>query len=148
MGTEWFLRSGSVVTGPLSTDQLKAMGAAGRVWHGMEVSKSPGGPWHQAEAVKGLTVLPASTQPQAAPVVVARSGHVTVEKTSKRLKGQQLVAWLVLIGSIVTVMLDAGSRDQNATREPGGLMFGAMCAISFSLVWIIYIRFSTWWNHG
>ena len=54
MATEWYLRSGSTVTGPLSTDQLKAMGKSGRVTEGMEVSKDASGPWHRASGVNGI----------------------------------------------------------------------------------------------
>lgn len=157
MATEWYLRSGPTVTGPLTTDQLKAMGKAGRVVDGMEVSKDANGPWHRASAVNGLVVIPAAptapvVRPPAGPrntTVVVESpvpAHVTIEKTRKSIKIQRLLAlMMILTGATLTVVgvLAAENEPQPSPVVSG---IGSLIAV-VGIVWRIALRALTWWHH-
>ena len=165
MATEWYLRSGSTVTGPLSTDQLKAMGKSGRVTEGMEVSKDASGPWHRASGVNGLVVVPAAPPAPAAPAVVAQAPpaakhttvlvdvpkprHVTTEATGKGIKLQQLIAFVMLIvglGLIIAGVQTVGGQG----AEPGtggGMFFGGVLMFTVAVVWRIVLRMLKWWHH-
>jgi hypothetical protein len=154
--TTWYLRNGTDITGPLTTDQLKAMGKGGRVTEGMEVAKSAQGPWHKASAVSGLTVLPAATaamaptivHSHAAPVIVhaPATRHVTTEGTSKTIKIQQLIALLMILGGALAVVLAAqlpgGPNEQQAAQFVGGIS-----AVAFGILWRIVLRLAKWWYH-
>jgi hypothetical protein len=164
MASEWYLRSGSTVTGPLTTDQLKAMGKGGRVTDSMEVSKSATGPWHRAASVNGLTVIPESLPTVAPPshrspqspkhttvlVEVPSPRHVTVEGTQKSIKIQQLIALILLVSGpvlmIIGTQIAAGTNRQDAPA--GGFMLIAGTIMLFvAVVWRIVLRVMKWWHH-
>lgn len=63
--------------------------------------------------------------------------ETTIEKTSKRYKGQQLGGCLL---SIVGVIIAAGGS------ETGGTIGGVMIVIG--LVLFLASRFGAWWHHG
>ena len=165
MATEWYLRSGSTVTGPLSTDQLKAMGKSGRVTEGMEVSKDASGPWHRAAGVNGLVVVPAAPAAPAAPHVVAHAPpaakhttvlvdvpkprHVTTEATGKGIKLQQLIAFVMLLvglGLIIAGVQTVGGQDA-APGTGGGMFLGGVLMFTVAVVWRIVLRMLKWWHH-
>lgn len=69
---------------------------------------------------------------------------VTIQKTSKSLKGQQLMAWMTLIGSIAlfaAMMPEPGSKPQPASTV-------AAMGVFAGVLWIIANRFQRWWHHG
>jgi hypothetical protein len=171
MATEWYLRSGSTVTGPLTTDQLKAMGKSGRVTDGMEVSKDASGPWHRAAGVNGLVVVPAASAAAASPPVVAsappavkhttvlvdvpKPRHVTTEATGKGIKLQQLIALVMLLGGLglfvagVQSVGPANPAAAAADRGAGALMtLGGMLMFTVGVAWRIVLRVLKWWHHG
>ena len=162
MASEWYLRSGSTVTGPLSTDQLKAMGKSGRVTDGMEVSKNASGPWHRASSVNGLVVVPAAP---AAPAVVAHAPpavkhttvlvdvpkprHVTTEATGKGIKIQQLIALVMLLAGLGLIIAGAQTVGEQgaAPGTGGGMLFGGMLMFTVAVAWRIVLRMLKWWHH-
>jgi hypothetical protein len=162
MATEWYLRSGSTVTGPLSTDQLKAMGKSGRVTDGMEVSKNASGPWHRASSVNGLVVVPAAP---AAPAVVAQAPpaakqttvlvdvpkprHVTTEATGKGIKIQQLIALVMLLAGLGLIIAGAQTVGAQgaAPGTGGGMLLGGMLMFTVAVAWRIVLRMLKWWHH-
>ncbi len=69
---------------------------------------------------------------------------VTIQKTSKGLKGQQLAAWLTFIGGIAlfsSMMPEPGSR-----MPPAGIAGGLVTIAGF--FWILVNRWQRWWHHG
>lgn len=75
------------------------------------------------------------------------SGHVTIEKTGKSLKMQQLLSLgLILLG--FTIMAAAftgrepGSTEVSTTASVGSAMF--VCG----LFWRVLTRMRIWWHHG
>jgi len=161
MTSEWFLRSGTTVTGPMTTDQLKAMGKSGRVVEGMEVAKSASGPWHRASAVSGLVVVPATPTPVAAvhspepsrhtTIVVEgqKAKHVTTEGTRKFIKIQQLIAFVMLLcglGLIVAGAQTVGGQGA-APGTGGGMLLGGVLMFTVAVAWRIVLRVLKWWHH-
>lgn len=55
MATDWYVRHGSAVYGPYSSAKVQSLASAGRITPDTEVSTAPGGPWHLASRVRGLT---------------------------------------------------------------------------------------------
>jgi hypothetical protein len=72
-------------------------------------------------------------------------GHVTVEKTAKWIKLQQLLAWgLMIVGMGYTAVgyntpTENGSFNQNLAN-------GA-AAMAIALVWVWVLRVVRWWCH-
>ena len=159
MATEWYLRSGSTVTGPLSTDQLKAMGKGGRVTEDMEVSKNASGPWHRASGVNGLVVVPAAPSvvahaPPAAKhttvlVDVPKPRHVTTEATGKGIKIQQLIALVMLLAGLGLIIAGAQTVGEQgaAPGTGGGMLLGGMLMFTVAVLWRIVLRMLKWWHH-
>jgi hypothetical protein len=79
----------------------------------------------------------------AAPVAVAaQTGHgVTVEQTSKRWKGQALMAGLLFFGGFAIVVPSCIAESSNATIAGALVCFAGAC-------WGIYVKLMTWWHHG
>lgn len=157
MATEWYLRSGPTVTGPLTTDQLKAMGKAGRVVEGMEVSNDADGPWHRASAVNGLVVIPAAlaasaVRPQAGPrntTVVVESPvptHVTVEKTRKSIKIQRLIALMMILTGATLTIVGVLAAENEPQPSPVVSGIGSLITVG-GIGWRIVLRALTWWHH-
>jgi hypothetical protein len=72
-------------------------------------------------------------------------GHVTIEKTGKWLKLQQLVAWSLLLGGIGFTVVgynEPAAKDgitETAAKGAAGM--------AFALVWIWFLRIARWWCH-
>lgn len=82
----------------------------------------------------------------ARPAPRRRSGGrvVTIQKTSKSLKGQQLMAWMTLLGSIA---LFAATLPQPGSKpQPVGII--AAMGVFVGILWVIANRFQRWWHHG
>ena len=158
MASEWYLRSGSTVTGPLTTDQLKAMGQSGRVVDGMEVAKSQSGPWHRAASVSGLVVIPApptqavakpKAQPKPTTIVVEspKVKHVTTEATRKFIKVQRLIALMVMFAGIGLMGLGMSfPPEQNLERAT--IALPGMALLFFGMLWRLILRVLHWWHHA
>jgi hypothetical protein len=54
MASEWFVRGGGKVYGPLDPAKLKQLAADGKIGPQTEVAKAATGPWHPASKVGGL----------------------------------------------------------------------------------------------
>lgn len=61
MASQWFVRSGGKVNGPLDSAKLKALVSAGKINRDTEVSQANNGPWHPAGSVRGLFSAESST---------------------------------------------------------------------------------------
>jgi len=136
------------------------MGAQGRITSDMKVWKAGMEGWQSVSKVKGLQVTPVATEPppipQQAPVMVAMTpapstppmpvaGHVTIEKHSKHLKFQQLIAIGVLVLGIVLTFAGIGSAEggrMSTTQTTGGL------ATFAGIVWLAVTKARMWWHHG
>lgn len=74
----------------------------------------------------------------------AHGGNIqTIEQTSKRYKLQHLLATLIFLGSIIAVTVDfLGDEPGSAAGALGiiGLLVGS--------IWIIIVKFLTWWHHA
>ena len=78
-----------------------------------------------------------------APVGVSQTSEAvtTIQETSKSLKLQQLGASFLILAGMVGCLM--GSNQMPPDEMNGGiLMFLA------GSVWLIVVRFSTWWKHG
>jgi hypothetical protein len=65
----------------------------------------------------------------------------TIEKTSKKLKGQMV---FVVFGLCIGAIIFAMSLGSSST---GGMLSGVLFLVFFS-IWGIIIRIKTWWHHG
>lgn len=54
MASQWFVRSGGKVYGPLDSAKVKALVSDGKINRNTEVSQAIDGPWHPAGSVRGL----------------------------------------------------------------------------------------------
>lgn len=61
MASEWFVRGGGKVYGPLDDARLRKLAAEGKIDETTDVAKQPGGPWHPAFRVRGLFPPPAQS---------------------------------------------------------------------------------------
>lgn len=72
-------------------------------------------------------------------------GHVTIEKHSKPLKAQQLLAMGVLVLGIVLMFAGMGSTE-------GGKMSTTQITGNFAtfagMVWLAVTKARMWWHHG
>lgn len=69
---------------------------------------------------------------------------VTIQKTSKKLKGHLILCWLMFI---VGLCWCAGSHA-NAELVGGEPGIGGVVTISVAVFWYVVTRFRIWWNHG
>ena len=60
-------------------------------------------------------------------------GTVTIQKTSKGLKLQRVLAGLLVLAGVITMA---------SSFELGGFM------VFSGIVWGMVVKLSTWWNHG
>lgn len=67
---------------------------------------------------------------------------VPIERTSKRLKAQALVANLAAIVGTVWVV----TAVSLGTSSPAGIAIGVLLLVG-GLVWSIVVRISIWWHH-
>jgi hypothetical protein len=160
----WHLAKANQKLGTFTSQQLADMGKAGQITSDMVVWRDGMDKWQPAAKVKGLTItqLPPAPPPAPAPqqpaitvaVVPAPasqpmpvSGHVTIEKTGKALKMQQLLSLgLILLGFTIMAAAfagrDAGSTEVSTTASAGSAMF--VCG----LFWRVLTRVRIWWHHG
>lgn len=54
MASQWFVRNGGKVFGPLDSAKLKALFSDGKINRNTELSQATNGPWHPAGSVRGL----------------------------------------------------------------------------------------------
>jgi uncharacterized membrane protein len=118
--------------------------------------------WQPASNVKGLQVTPVDPVPPPAPTMPAFTvavapapaaapmpvtGHVTIEKTKKSLKLQQLLGLLCIVLGLVLVGLGVSTSEQGS-KEPSGLVMAGGPLFMLGLVWRIITRIRIWWHHG
>lgn len=70
---------------------------------------------------------------------------VTIEKTSKKLKGQLVLCRLGYIAAIIWGMCSFANADINVGELN---LAGPIILFVCSLIWAIVTRFRIWWNHG
>lgn len=70
---------------------------------------------------------------------VAHTTHVTVEKTKKSLKIQQLFSIILIIASVILIIMK-NSDGGDASYDYIGLGIG--------IVWLILVKIAIWWNHA
>jgi hypothetical protein len=75
MASEWFVRGGGKVYGPLDPSKLKQLAADGKIGPQTEVAKAASGPWHPASKVGGLFAVatPSVSPPPPLPAEAASS---------------------------------------------------------------------------
>jgi membrane protein YdbS with pleckstrin-like domain len=61
MASQWFVRQSSKIYGPFDAVRLKKLAAAGKIAKDSGISKERGGPWTEAERVRGLFPFPSPT---------------------------------------------------------------------------------------
>lgn len=145
----WHLARNGTRIGTFTSQQLSDKGRAGEITSDMEVWRDGMSGWQPVTKVKGLAVVgvPPPPTPPAVTVAVTASpqsalpvrGHVTTERTSKRLKVEQLLAMVVTIAGVVMVFsgVSAGAPD-------AGGIFTAMAGLG----WLVITRIRVWWHHG
>lgn len=82
-------------------------------------------------------------------------GHVTIEKTSKAIKGQMVACVTVMLCSLAAcAVVASGAKEIAASHDQTDLEFMRILVGLFtlvfwgSLVWWVVIRFKQWWHHG
>jgi hypothetical protein len=72
-------------------------------------------------------------------------GHVTIEKTGKWIKFQQLLAWSLLLGG---VGFTAYGYSEPAAKD--GITMNAAkgaAGMGFAILWLQILRVVRWWCH-
>lgn len=67
MASQWFVRGGGKVYGPLDDARLRSLVSEAKINESTEVATDPKGPWHPASRVRGLFARPNSPVPNIAP---------------------------------------------------------------------------------
>jgi len=157
----WHLARGSEKFGPFTSQQLAAMGKAGRITSDMLVWQDGMEKWQPVSKVKGLLVTPVAPPPPpsvtpAITVAVTPSpssppmpvtGHVTIEKTKKSLKLQKLLSFVSIVLGITLVFAGMNSAGPES-KEPSSLLMTGSLLFVLGLAWWIITRMRIWWNHG
>lgn len=158
----WYLTRDGEKFGPYSSQELAAMGQEGRITSDMLVWREGMDKWQPASKVKGLLVTPAAPEPPPAPTAPAFTvavtpapsaspmpvrGHVTIEKTSKSLKAQQLWGLLCIVLGLMMVGIGASS-SQSGSNGPNGIAMVGAPLFLLGVVWRIVTRVRIWWHHG
>jgi divalent metal cation (Fe/Co/Zn/Cd) transporter len=73
-------------------------------------------------------------------------GHVTIEKTGKRLKFQQLLAVMLIITGFFVAALSGAASNGNG-KPPESITYG-IGAAAIGFVWYVVVRIMRWWQHG
>lgn len=161
-GKAWHLSRNGERSGPYTSQQLAEMGTLGRITSDMAVWREGMATWQPVSKVKGLKVVevPAAPPPAlAAPAIAVAvtpapsaspmpiKGHVTIEKTRKSLKLQQLLGlFSILIGlSLIGAAVygrEPDSKEMSPILPMGSLLF------LVGLVWRVVTRIRIWWHHG
>jgi hypothetical protein len=141
---QFFLSRNGEKFGPYSGSAVRAMGRAGEITSSMKIWAKGMDRWMPVEAVKGLTVT--QDAPTTPPPVAAQqtAGHVTVEKTSKRLKAQMLVNWVAFLVALVVFVVTLPTQENPESRTN----VVSVLVMFATVVAGIYLRVSRWWNHG
>jgi hypothetical protein len=158
----WQLARGGEKFGPFTSQELATMGKEGRITSDMVVWRQGMEKWQSVSKVKGLQVTPLAPEPPpapAAPVITVAvtpspsatampmTGHVTIEKTKKSLKVQQLLGLLAIVFGIAMVGIGISSQDPGS-KEPSGLVMMGSPLVLIGLVWRVITRMRIWWHHG
>jgi hypothetical protein len=158
----WHLSRNGEKFGTFTSQQLGDMGKEGRITSDMLVWREGMEKWQPVSKVKGLQVVTAAAAPPPAPasplITVAVSpapsaapmpvsGHVTIEKTSKSLKSQQLLGLLCIVLGI-TIMGIGASGDGQASKEPSSLAMMGASLFLIGIAWRVVTRYRIWWHHG
>jgi hypothetical protein len=161
-GKLWRLAKGGQQLGEFTSQQLADKGKAGEITSDMVVWREGMAGWQPVAKVKGLAVIQAAPTPPPAPshptitVAVAPApaaapmpvrGHVTIEKTGKWLKLQQLLSFLcIVLGFTITAVVvttrQPGTEGVSNAAVVGGFMFVG------GLIWRVVTRIRVWWHHG
>ena len=72
-------------------------------------------------------------------------GHITIEKTAKRFKGQLVLCWL---GFIVGVCWIIGAYMNADIQGRAPEIKAPSILLICSAVWYLVTRVRIWWNHG
>lgn len=160
----WHLAKADEKLGTFTSQQLADMGKAGQITSDMVVWRDGMDKWQPASKVKGLTVtqLPPAPPPAPAPqqpaitvaVVPAPAsqpmpvrGHVTIEKTGKSLKLQQLLSLLCIVIGFGIAAIAIGTRQPDTNEISSAAMGGSLMFVG-GLVWRVVTRIRVWWHHG
>ena len=149
----WHLARNGKQLGAFTSQELSDKGKAGEITSDMEVWRDGMKGWQSVSRVKGLAVVavpasPPPPRPPAVTVAVAASphsepmpvrGHVTTERTSKRLKMEQLLA--VIMTTVGVGMVFSGV---SAGVPSSGGIFATMAGLG----WLAVTRMRVWWHHG
>jgi formylglycine-generating enzyme required for sulfatase activity len=105
----WYIRSQSRIFGPLSDDDLRRLAREGRLTASHLVGKSAEGPWKKAADVRGLVVLPSTSQSNAATAsgsngATLRAGAARSDDEQDKYHGFGRLQ-MVVIGTILTALL-------------------------------------------
>jgi len=76
-----------------------------------------------------------STKPNSSDV------HVTTEETSKDIKGQMVLSWVLGLIGLAVLVLSLGSGEGGGARLGLG-MIGA------AIIWFFFLKARRWWEHG
>lgn len=154
----WHLARGTEKSGPYTSQQLAEMGKQGRITSDMKVWKAGMEAWQSVSKVRGLQVTPIAAEPPPIPqqpaITVAVTpapltppmpvaGHVTIEKHSKHLKFQQVLAVGTIIAGIV-MTFNGWASDGKPTAAFG---FGALTNV-VGIAWLAITKVRMWWHHG
>jgi hypothetical protein len=72
-------------------------------------------------------------------------GHVTIEKTGKWIKFQQVLAWvLMFVGMGYSAV---GYQSAPAAGEMNENLLKGFAAMTFALFWMSVLRIVRWWCH-
>ena len=160
----WHLSKGSQKLGTFTSQQLSEMGAAGKITSDMVVWREGMDKWQPASKVKGLAVtqLPPAPPPAPAPqqptitvaVVPAPAsqpmpvkGHVTIEKTGKSLKLQQLLSLGTILLGFGIAAIAIAARPPESKEVSSAVVWGSTM-FAGGLLWRVVTRIRIWWNHG
>jgi hypothetical protein len=158
----WHLTKDGEKFGPYTSQELAELGKEGRIAADTMVWREGMEKWQPASKVKGLQVTPVAPAPPPAPAMPAFTvavapahaaapmpvkGHVTIEKTGKSLKMQQLLGLLCIVLGLVLVGLGV-SANTPGSREPSALAMVGAPLFVLGLAWRIVTRMRIWWHHG
>ena len=158
----WHLSKDGEKFGPYSSQDLADLGKDGRISADVLVWREGMEKWQPASKVKGLQVTPVAPAPPPTPsmpvftVAVAPAhaaspmpvrGHVTIEKTGKSLKLQQLLGLFCIVLGLAMALLGI-STDAPGGTEPSAFATAGILLFMLGLVWRIVTRMRIWWHHG
>ena len=161
-GKSWRLARNGEEYGPYTSQELSQMGHEGHITSDMVVWREGMDDWQPVTKVKGLRVTSVAPAPPPVPVAPAITvavtpsriaapmpvrGHVTIEKTSKALKLQQLLGLLCIVIGLALVAIGASANKPGSTEINPIVPVGSLLFVG-GLVWRIITRLRIWWHHG